>query len=542
MSGPSPRIGGAVARRWLLAGLASFFLAAAAAPGAGEPRPKRVLILYSYGRDSSPFSGVGALFRTELARRFDGRVEFIDFSLEGVALDAVDASPSVGYLRALDATQPPDLVVTIAGPAALFWTENRASIAPGRPTMIAALEERRVAALRLQPDDVVVPFRLDLPGLLEDFLALRPGTTEVLAVFGSSRHERFWAGELEREWAPFRDRARLEFVEELPLDGIARRVSALRPGAAVFFGMVMRDAAGVPYDQQVALDRLHDGASAPIFSWVDSLLGHGTVGGRQLELTTLAREMGRVGAGMLAGGRPAAVRSTGSSGFRAVYDGRELRRWGIDEGRLPPGSEVRFRPPTFFQAYRWRIFLGLAVIVIQGLFIAALLEGRRRRRRAEKETLLLRQELAHAGRVTVMGQLASSLAHELAQPLGAILRNAEAAELFLQADAPDLAEVKAILADIRADDHRAGDVIARMRSLLRRRELQTEPLDVGRLVEGVAALVRPDSQARGVRIELDLERDLPVVRGPTSTCSRSSSTSSSTGWRRWRRRPPTGGR
>ncbi len=82
------------------------------------------------------------------------------------------------------------------------------------------------------------------------------------------------------------------------------------------------------------------------------------------------------------------------------------------------------------------------------------------RRAAELETQGLRR-----GRVSMMGQLASALAHEINQPLGAILRNAEAAEFFMQDGSPDLDEVRAILADIRKDDQRAGNVIDRMRGL-----------------------------------------------------------------------------
>ena len=92
------------------------------------------------------------------------------------------------------------------------------------------------------------------------------------------------------------------------------------------------------------------------------------------------------------------------------------------------------------------------------------------RKQAEQEAQLLRQEIAHAGRVSMMGQLASGLAHEINQPLASILRNAEAAELFLQHPSPDLDEIRAILSDIRSDDERAGQVIDRMRGLLKRRD------------------------------------------------------------------------
>jgi PAS domain S-box-containing protein len=135
------------------------------------------------------------------------------------------------------------------------------------------------------------------------------------------------------------------------------------------------------------------------------------------------------------------------------------------------------------------------------------------RKQAEQETQLLRQEIAHAGRVSMMGQLASGLAHEINQPLASILRNAEAAELFLQHPSPDLDEIRAILSDIRSDDERAGQVIDRMRGLLKRQTLDAARLDVGVLVGDVAALVRIDATTRQVKLDVNVPADLPLVRG-----------------------------
>ena len=135
------------------------------------------------------------------------------------------------------------------------------------------------------------------------------------------------------------------------------------------------------------------------------------------------------------------------------------------------------------------------------------------RKQTEQETLVLRQEIAHAGRVSMMGQLASGLAHEINQPLASILRNAEAAELFLKHSSPDLDEIRAILSDIRSDDERAGQVIDRMRGLLKRRTLDTGPLDVGVLVDDVAALVRIDAATRQVKLDVDVPASLPHARG-----------------------------
>jgi PAS domain S-box-containing protein len=135
------------------------------------------------------------------------------------------------------------------------------------------------------------------------------------------------------------------------------------------------------------------------------------------------------------------------------------------------------------------------------------------RKRAESEAQSRRLELAHAGRVSTMGQLASALAHELSQPLGAILRNAEAAELILQQAPLDEQELHAILADIRNDDQRAAAVIDRMRSMLKRRDLEFEPLPVPQLVEQITSLLRNEMLTRRVTLQLDIPSYVPRVRG-----------------------------
>ena len=134
-------------------------------------------------------------------------------------------------------------------------------------------------------------------------------------------------------------------------------------------------------------------------------------------------------------------------------------------------------------------------------------------RRSETERQQLRERLAHAGRVSVLGQLTSALAHELNQPLGAILSNADAAELFLQQDPPALDEVRAILADIRKDDRRAGEVIQRMRRLLKRRELELTALAVNGLVNEAVTLLRSEASSRKVMVEIELAPDLPPIIG-----------------------------
>ncbi len=136
-----------------------------------------------------------------------------------------------------------------------------------------------------------------------------------------------------------------------------------------------------------------------------------------------------------------------------------------------------------------------------------------KRKQIEVELQQKRAELNHVSRVSTMGQLASTLAHELNQPLGAILRNAEAAELFLQDPSPDLDELRAIVADIRKDDQRAGEVIDRMRAMMKQHQTERCRLDLRPLTEEVIALVQSDADKRHVRLALDIDPILPLVLG-----------------------------
>jgi signal transduction histidine kinase len=168
-----------------------------------------------------------------------------------------------------------------------------------------------------------------------------------------------------------------------------------------------------------------------------------------------------------------------------------------------------------------KVLEGLHMPPVQtALFVATLLvmafelsRGLFLNQRARRELEELRSEVARAGRVTALGQLASSLAHELSQPLGAILRNAEAAELHLNGPAPDLEELRAIVADIRRDDRRAGDVIDQMRALIKRRTLEMQPLLLDEVVHDVISMVHADAVARHVALDCVMPPGLPQVKG-----------------------------
>ena len=135
------------------------------------------------------------------------------------------------------------------------------------------------------------------------------------------------------------------------------------------------------------------------------------------------------------------------------------------------------------------------------------------RKRAEDALHQAREELAHVTRVTTLGELAASIAHEINQPLAAIIADANACLHWLEADRPDLDSVREALAAVVKDGDRAAEVITRIRGLLARASVAHGPCDLARLIGDVLPLVRPELERHGMTLKMSLAPDLPLVRG-----------------------------
>jgi PAS domain S-box-containing protein len=149
----------------------------------------------------------------------------------------------------------------------------------------------------------------------------------------------------------------------------------------------------------------------------------------------------------------------------------------------------------------------------EGTFVLTAIVDITERKRAESELRRNRDELAHVARITTMGELAASLAHELNQPLTAILSNAQAAQRFLANNRVDVEEVREILRDIVDDNNRASEVIRRMRALVRKEELEFNSLDLTGMIREIVLLVHSDAVLHNVRVSCDFAARLPEVRG-----------------------------
>jgi signal transduction histidine kinase len=463
--------------------------------------PKRVLILHSFGREFRPWSEYARSIKAELERQSPWPLDVQEHTLLTARFNNPGPeAPFVEYLHSLYQGSPPDLVLSIGAPAARFAQRYRGQLFPNTPMVLTVVEQRLVNRLDLTDNDVVVSVHNDFVAAFENILKVLPDTKTVAIVVGASPLEKFWIDEVKRELKPLEGQLDLVWYSDISFEDILKRASALPPHTVLFWGLMSVDAAGIVHEGDVALRSLHAVANAPIFSYQEPFFGGASVGGPMLSVAETSSKTVTAAIRILGGEKPARIKYEPIGFGPPKYDWRELQRWEISESRLPSGSEILFREPTLWDRYRWQVQLIAALILIQAGFIGGLLHERHRRQLAEIESRQRLAELAHANRYSAVGELTTSIAHELNQPLGSILTNAETAELMLKATSPDINEIRQILADIRRDDQRASEVIRRLRSVLKKRPFEIEDTELNDTVREAIGLVT--AVAVGRRISL----------------------------------------
>jgi signal transduction histidine kinase len=473
-----------------------FLLAPAAL--AGEAR--HVLVLYSNHRLLPANLEFEAGLRETLANSTELSAEFLDYPrFDGES-----------YIRALAlflnekyARRPPTVLV-VGGEGALgFLLRHRAELFPRVPVVHAAVARSFLSSLPPLPADVVgVPIQYDFPGSIALALRWHPRARRLVVVTGSSAQDRALEAELRGEVARFQDRATVEFLAGLPTSAVLDRLGALGGDAVVFTPGYFEDGAGHQFVPREAARLMAAAAAAPVYGPFDTFIGTGIVGGSMPSFAAMGRQAGEIANALLAGVAPAALRLPALMPPTVNVDWRQVRRWGIDANAIPGDAIVRFKAPTFLEAHRNEVIVAVAVFLLQAGLIAWLLVERRHRRLANLAVQQQRFELAHAARLAVAGELTGAIAHEINQPLGAILSNADTADLLLASGADRRDELRAILADIRRDDLRASAVIQRLRALLAKQAVERQPFDLNGAVREMEPVLQPEARRRGVALEV----------------------------------------
>ena len=238
-----------------------------------------------------------------------------------------------------------DLVIGIQDVATAFIDRFRAELFPETPVVfyVNAPPARRL------PDatGVVAPF--EVASTLELAIALQPDTERVFVVSGSSARDQVNEAAMREQFRRFEPRLGFVYLSNLPARELEQRLAALPAQSIVFYGLFYQDRRGENFNPVDFLDRVTAMANRPVYSWVDTAIGHGVVGGnlRQLEaiLTALADRAVQVLRGQSADSFPILTSPLQSP----QVDWRQLRRWGISEARVPPGTTILFREPRAWE-------------------------------------------------------------------------------------------------------------------------------------------------------------------------------------------------
>jgi signal transduction histidine kinase len=391
----------------------------------------------------------------------------------------------------------------------LRWREE---LWPGVPVVFAMVDQIDFARLKLPPDVTGGVVRLALADSIKAARAVVPDLDSIVLVGGAWDHQvsfRNWKDEIPAAAAG------LNVIEiiGLTMAETRKRVAALPERSAILYSSMYSDGEGAFYPPATALTLIAEKANRPIIVAAETFLESGGIGGFVLVPGQIGADAATLALRILNGESPSNIPVKVTEAVKPIFNFQQMRRWDVSDSNLPPGSEIRFREPGFLEKYRWQTMFIVAVLLIQAALITVLLHERKKRNDAEFESRHRMTELAHVNRQATAGELSSSIAHELNQPLGAILTNAETAELILNSPSPDLGELKEILADIRRDDLRASEVIHRMRSFLKRTPFETKDIDLNDTMHEVFEFLSVQASARNIALYLQASPETLHVMG-----------------------------
>ena len=476
--------------------------------------PKRVLLLHSFGPQFVPWVYFSGQLRESLIKRSPNKIDLYEASLEGARFQQTeDEAPIIDYLRSLFTSRKLDLIVAMGAPAAFFVQRYRTQFFQETPMIIAAAEQRSVASALLTKNDTFVGTMLDFRKWIENILQVLPDTTHIAWAVGASPLERFWTEKLRQTSQEFAGRVTFEWFNDLPFEAMLKRASVLSAHSAIFYVDLRVDAEGVPLDEESVLPRFQKVSAAPIFSYVDSYLGQGIVGGPLLSSEELGKRIATAAIRILGGEPPSNIKIPPLAMGTPKYDWRELQRWNISERNLPPGSQILFREPGLWDRYSLEILVACGAFLAQASLISWLIHERKRRSYAEAQSRQSMDELTYMNRVAGAGLLSASIAHEVNQPLTSIVTKASAGRRWLAAETPNVDKAKEMLTQIAEAGHRAADIVSSVRAMFTKDTQKTSYFNVNETIRFVLDLIYLDLRKNDIETRINLDEDLPTIFG-----------------------------
>jgi len=342
--------------------------------------PKQVLVLNST-RGDDQFSLVWArelpkLLAEGLGKRVDFYVEYVDFvrfsrpEYESAYLD---------FLRLKYAEKRVDLLITIGEAALDFMSRNRNVLFRGTPAVFYS----HVPPASHFADSTGLINPLNFSRSLDLARALQPDLEHVYVVSGAGALDRRNEGQARAEFRPFEGRVEFTYLSGLVMRDLEGRLRRLPPRSAVFYVVVSEDGAGEHFQVMSSLGRVAAAANAPTYSWADGAVDAGIVGGSRRDQLAETRAIATLALRVLGGERADDIPVSSPNTDVDMVDWRQLRRWGLDESRLPTGTRILFREPTVWDQYERYIVGALMLMLAQTALITGLLVQRAKRQRAE---------------------------------------------------------------------------------------------------------------------------------------------------------------
>ena len=345
----------------------------------------RILILYAPAPDSPTSAVFIERFRATMRAELPPPVEFYEEFLDLDRFPGPERWPQLArYFRDKYHGEDVDLVVAVGSVALRFAVDRLREILRGTPIVFGMTYEHQVDVAELPANVTGRTIGVTLGATLTMAHRLQPDADRVVVIAGASAVDSVaMSGALADAAAP-PGGIRVVRWQGLPYDSLLGALRGLSPRTIVFFAHLRRDGHGrtlVPMEIMPEIVR-HSGA--PVYSYVDKLMGTGVVGGAMIRHDDEATRTALLAVRVLRRDAGIAMPPVERSRAEFMADWRELRRWKLDPNRLVPGTELLFRAPTAWERYRGAILAGFGIIVVESLLIGLLLVERRRRIRVQR--------------------------------------------------------------------------------------------------------------------------------------------------------------